>query len=331
MITGLVWQLCLIVMGVAAETRGTIDGVVLDGTARNAPLAGAEIVLCIDDNGRRVPVAESRSDDQGRFTFENLPAGEALTFVAGANRSEVHYPGPHIRLSTQSPHASIQIVAYAAVEEPCPLEAREHSIVVRAEQGVLHISESLWIVNPGDRTFVGLSVSDMPPVTLRLSIPEDFEKVTFQKEFFGRQFQLINGRLLTSIPWTPGERRLEFTYVLPIEQRSRLLQRRLDLPTSGFQLRVLGEDVQELECNLPRHKSDQAGEVLFRSDQLLPAGHILEIQFGKLPVRFINYARWIAVALLGVLIVGAAIRLRKEHRSASVDTQAVRPFAGCAP
>jgi hypothetical protein len=39
---------------------------------------------------------------------------------------------------------------------------------------------------------------------------------------------------------------------------------------------------------------------------------MIEVQMGKLPIPFIVYGRWIAVAVLGLLITWAAARLRSD-------------------
>lgn len=55
------------------------------------------------------------------------------------------------------------------------------------------------------RTYVGRPAHEGGrTATLRLSIPSDFHRTTFHKEFYGRQFTLIDGRLVTDIPWAPG-------------------------------------------------------------------------------------------------------------------------------
>ena len=69
------------------------------------------------------------------------------------------------------------------------------------------MTETMLIANRSLYTYVGAAAeAATPPITLRLSIPSEFTKVTFDKEFFGRQFQLINGAIVTQIPWTPGQR-----------------------------------------------------------------------------------------------------------------------------
>ena len=81
------------------------------------------------------------------------------------------------------------------------------------------VTESMSIDNPSSLCYVGKSpVSGAEPVTLQLAIPADFERTTFHKEFFGRQFSIVDGKLVTGVPWPPGRRELAFTYVLACDE-----------------------------------------------------------------------------------------------------------------
>ncbi len=101
--------------------------------------------------------------------------------------------------------------------------------------------ETLVVRNPSRATYVGDASAGFA-TTLALGIPESFERVTFHREFFGRRFHVVNGRLVTDVPWTPGERTLKFTYYLPMTESRYALARPLDLPCSGVRVRVRGAD-----------------------------------------------------------------------------------------
>ena len=82
------------------------------------------------------------------------------------------------------------------------------------------------IENPEPRTYVGRNPEGhADSVTLQLGIASDFERVTFNKEFYGRQFALISGKLVTSVPWTPGRHELQFSYVVRNDGRHRVWTR----------------------------------------------------------------------------------------------------------
>ena len=64
--------------------------------------------------------------------------------------------------------------------------------------------------------------------------PADFQKVTFHEEFFGRAFAMRDGKLVTSIPWEPGQRVLAFTYFLWFIPAGRLVESRRNIKAAGL-------------------------------------------------------------------------------------------------
>ena len=85
-------------------------------------------------------------------------------------------------------------------------------------------------------------------MTLELSIPPDFERTTFDQEFFGRRFAVVNHKLVTGIPWPPGERELRYTYVLRNTATVLAVAAPLDLPCSDVTIRVDGMSPDEVRC-----------------------------------------------------------------------------------
>ena len=68
-------------------------------------------------------------------------------------------------------------------------------------------------------------------------------------------------------------------------------------------------------CNLTRLPADHDGEVPFESDgALLPAGHVLRVQLGRLPLGWMDYARPAAVLGLIGLIAGTSCVLVRRRR-----------------
>ena len=70
-----------------------------------------------------------------------------------------------------------------------------------------------------------------------------------------------------------------------------MLRRSMDVPCSDVRIRVRGENTEQVTCNLSR--SREAGDyVEFVAAEKLSVGSIIELQVGKLPVRWMFYARW---------------------------------------
>ena len=193
MIPKLLLVLCSIAAAAEAPAHdGTIRGIVVNASDRRSPVGGAEVVLRMKLHGQLVPVAQTTADRQGRFVFRDLMIGSRYEYLPGANRQGVHYPGGRIKLTPQRPGAEVELAVHDAVAHPSPLVIRRHEITVRPEPGALHVAESILVDNPSLKSYVGESEHEGDePVTLALAVPPDFERLTFDKEFFGRRFSMV--------------------------------------------------------------------------------------------------------------------------------------------
>jgi hypothetical protein len=306
----------VVIAGLSATGLGRIEGVVTNGSAENARLAGVEVILRAGEADSLLPVAATVTDEEGRFVFDDAPIEPGLVYLPGASRGGVHYPGPRIQLRPAAPFAHATLTVYDAVSSPSPLVAEEHQIEVVVETGAIQVTETLLVSNPTTAAYVGEAVGDRPPLTLRLTIPSGFERVTFYDEFHGRRFFVAGGQVATDLPWPPGTRRLKYTYRLPVEENRKVFQRILDLPCSRMTAVVRGADPEDVSSNLLRSTTSPTRAVAFDSAGApLPAGHRVELRFGGLPIPWTAYGRWGAVALLAILMLTTAASWRLRARA----------------
>lgn len=312
--------LLLLVLGLqTAElpASGSIHGVVENASQDRVPLAGAEIVLRVKVDGEFIIAAEGVADRDGRFLFEDIPADPDYIYLVGANHNGVHYPGPRVKLDHQLPHARIVIPVHDTLAAENPLVVRQHHISIRSEPGVLRVSERLLIENPTSLTYIGSTTGSADQlVTASLSIPSDFRRATFDQEFFGRHFKVIDGRLETDIPWTPGKRELSLTYVLPDADRERIWQRTLDLPCDELRIEVHTDSPAEIDCQPALASTRKSRSVIFESrDGGLPHGHQIRIELQRVPLSLATHGRWIALAtLLGGIFTTSLIKMVRSGR-----------------
>ncbi len=315
------------------ERPGTIRGVVQNASQGKAPAGRGPVVLLISVDGQLGPYRETTADPQGGFSFGELPVGPGVEYLPGANWGGVHHPGPRCRLTAEHPRATVELSVYDPVEEPNPLVIRRQEILIRPQAGALCVTESLLVENPSPLCYVGRGTQPgIEPVTLRLAIPSDFERATFAQEFYGRRFSLADGRLVTGIPWPPGQRELKLTYTLPNHQRHFCWQRPLDLPCDHVRVRVETATPEEVSCNLPQAAAESTTEVIFESaGGSFPPGETIRVELGRLPVPLMAYARWGALAVLSVLAAAASVVMVRRRRKVpgarglSGDAQKGRP------
>jgi hypothetical protein len=287
---------------------GVIDGVVTNGTRGDELVAGIDVALRVHVDGQFVGLARTTSESDGRFRFENLPIDAQFLYLPGASQSDVHFPGPRIRLGPDQPHASITLTVFDPIVEQNPLRIESHSIVVDAQPGVLRVTESIRIENPSRHCYVGRAMHhDAAPVTLQLAIPAEFERVTFDEEALGRRFSLINDSLVTGIPWPPGKRDVNFSYVIANEKNHCVWERAVDLPCSSVSLTVRVDNLKDVICSLPMVQSNEEGRVRFESKEDIPTGHVVRLELGRLPIPAMVHARRISFLILAALIIAVSL------------------------
>lgn len=311
---------------------GVLVGVVVNGSAGDVPVPGAEVVLRIRRAGQFIPWTKTLCDEHGRFRFENLPVTGGCLYLPGANRQGVHYPGPRVQLTAAQPRAAVRLAVYDAVEAPNPLVLQLHEATVRAEPLALRVTEYLRIENPTRHCYVGQPAGDQPPVTLELAIPMEFERATFDKEFFGRRFSVGSGGLVTHVPWPPGMHELRFTYTLPRSQRQCTWQRSIDLPCREFRLTVEAGATDQVRCNLPETSIKPPAGRQFCCSTPLKRGHRIEVVIQSRALSPRVAARWAAVAVLATAVaLGTTIAWRARRHGRAANAEASFPPGRQAP
>ncbi len=306
-------------LAAAPAAGGTIQGTVVN-TSSGAPVpCQVTVDLQVQVRDQLVPFREVVSDKQGQYRFERLPAGDGVVYQAGATRHGIFYPGPRIRLTDLQPIARSDLSVCDAVTSPDPLVLKKMEVVIRPETGLLKVTESLLLENPTHTCYVGEAAHDgADPVTLELSIPPEFERTTFDQEFFGRRFMVVNNKVVTSVPWPPGERELRYTYVLRNTREVSQWKRPLDLPCANVTVRVEGKSPDEVRCKLlPRTTASEKAVVFESGGQGLAAGQVLLVEMGRLPLPWMTYGKWAAVAIMLGLIGGASWLHFRQRRESS--------------
>lgn len=309
----------LLAWGPVSDEGGVLCGRVVNLSQNEAPCGGVEVLLRARVEGEFAPVAQTVADADGYYRFDGLPLGAEYLYLPGANHREIHYPGRRVALTRSQPRGYVTIEVWDTVAEPRPLVVRRHDIVLETGEQLVQVSETLLIDNPGLATYVGQPARQgEPPQTLRLGVPPDFERITFELEKFGREFRVLDGQLVTGIPWTPGPQWLRFTYTLRPESVRRGWRRALDAPCESLAVCVRHGRPDEVGCNLPSASAAGLDERAFESAPgVLPAGYEVHVQLGRVPLAWSTWCRWSAVAVLTGLIAGTAGILRRPRRLAS--------------
>ena len=206
----------LAVAGLLPQANGRIQGTVVNASQAKPSPCQATVLLRVLLEGQFVPFRETTSDAEGRFQFDSLPLGDPYRYLVGANRHGIHYPGPRIQLTESRPDATVELSVCDAVTHPNPLLIRKLEITICPEPGTLKVTESMLVENPSATCYVGQS----PVPGARSGHPAPSHSLGFRarrrsrRSFSDGGSSVVEGKLVTGVPWPPGIRALKYTYVL---------------------------------------------------------------------------------------------------------------------
>jgi hypothetical protein len=188
---------------------GTLAGTVTNGTT-GKPAAGVEVIL-IQLQGGMQPVANTKTDAEGQFHFDNpgLGAGPMLVRVVyrGVNYHEPITPGK----------TTAQIQVFEPTDKPSAFTVTSHAVIVQPNGADLMVGEEYAIVN-----------KTQPPVafyrqdgSFNFSIPDDAQ--FNQASAWGASgMPVVQGtidkgknQMAIAFPFRPGESGVRVSYKVP--------------------------------------------------------------------------------------------------------------------
>ena len=315
--TGLAMLLLLAVSRPAAAA-GAISGRLVNRTPGGQSVAGVEVVLTRDGGAGDPEARQARTDRQGRFRFEAIPAGADVPY-----RLTVRYLGAEYTADPVSPAGQggkeLVIPVWDATGDPATIRVARHHIVVEAGEEGLRVQEFMAVRNLGDRTFVGTRpVSGDRRATLQFTLPRGYAAVQYGEGLMECCVVPVEQGFVDTMDVKPGTRELTFTYQLvPGADRYTLL-RPLDYPTDGVDLFIAPATLAvSSETLTERGKiAGQGREYLRWGRDRLEGGAVLAAELAGLPAsRFLW--RWLVYAVVAALIGGgfAYPFIRRRRRS----------------
>jgi hypothetical protein len=310
--------LLLLAVSPPAAAAGVISGRLVNKTPGGQSVAGVEVVLARDgrvgdEEGRRV-----RTDRQGRFRFEGIPAGADLRY-----RLTVRYLGAEYTADPVSPAGQggkeLVIPLWDATGDPAAIRVARHHILVEAGEEGLRVQEFMAVRNLGDRTFVGTRpVSGDRRATLQFTLPRGYAAVQYGEGLMECCVVPVEQGFVDTMDVKPGTRELTFTYQLAPGADRYTLLRPLDYPTDGVDLFISPAALTvSSETLTDRGRiAGQGREYLRWGRDRLEGGAVLAAELAGLPASKFLW-RWLVYGAVAVLIGGgfAYPFIRRRRRS----------------
>jgi hypothetical protein len=277
-----------------AATGGVITGVVTNGTT-NEPQSGVEVRLLggtrTDDGSFEQEVATTAAtDDEGRFEFRGLAAGEERVYTLDFHYQGGDFPGGAVSIPEGDDVIEVTQKVFNTTNDPRAIVIQNDSMFLLRGRNGVNIVHSFKIVNVSREAYIGRgagmqdggSNQNQPVPTLSFSFPEDARRGGVQIADSDLDIpQLLDTEtgigITSAVP--PNENNITFAYNLRVNTGQVDLGRRALYPT--LNLNVFAEPPFTIDS--PNLVDDGTAEIegtdyaRYRSDETITEGNAIQM------------------------------------------------------
>jgi hypothetical protein len=226
-----------------AASNGRIYGQLLDGTAKNAPLAQKKVTLQVAQGNLGIDYADVTTDVNGTYAFSNLPTDKSTSYSVFFSYEGAQYNSPLINLASK-PVQHVNLTVHEATTSMAQIAVVQATILLHpadAKNGTVPVSELIIFRNLGNRTYVGslnASANHGMPNALRFSLPHTASNLSLSAGFNGYQSVQVSSGFATNAAVPPGDSQFSFTFDMPFTASSYDFDYLVNYPTVRLTMMV---------------------------------------------------------------------------------------------
>jgi hypothetical protein len=299
----------------AATNTGRIYGQLLDGTKRNAPVAGQSVTLQMAQGENASDLTSTTTNAHGIFSFSNLNTDKTIKYALYTLYQGSQYYTDLIDLSSR-PVQKINLNVYDATTSIANIAIVQANILIDkadAQSRLITISENYIFENLDLTTYVGsLQAHGSKPNALLFSLPKNARNVSLKSGFDGYQIIQVDSGFATNASISPGLSQFAFSFQVPYTTSNYDFGYTVVYPTVNLSLLVplnIHTSSAALDSQGPVNANQQTFQQ-FNAKKLL-ANTQFHVQLDGLPVsqqvanpQSLNAnTRWIILAILLMLAI----------------------------
>jgi hypothetical protein len=281
------------------SVTGVITGQVINGTEGGSSVSGVEVTLITYVVNVMTRTETTTTDSAGQFRFANISLDSEYLVSAKYMGVDYYY---QVIFEEGETTATIDVPVCDATDSDEAIRiGMAHTIIEVTADGIL-VTEYLWLVNDGDRTYVGTDG------VLVFSMPEGATEFGAPAELMPDYQFLDNHRLSYLVPFPPGERQLAYYYQLPGSDSGELtIPLGVDYPTDNYELLVAGENIEVAVARLAPAEpvvADSGERYIHFQGENMGRGTVLEVHIytssGENRLLFLILGGVAALAIIGI-------------------------------
>ena len=255
---------------------GSIGIKVVQGTKGGPKIGLDEVTVELYGYGGKIQTIETKLDAHGVVTIEHLPLTAPFRPRVFVKHGGTSYTEDGDVMNADNPTQDITIKVFETSDKDPQWEvATWHVIVTPAAKGGMKIAESLDVRNKADSAYLGPIDAAGRRTSIALSLVKGARDLTMSGALHDCCASVVDGRLLSKAPLSPGASQLELSYTAP--RPGGTAEVNLVAPAATKQLMVFVPKGSE------GFKSEtlKAGDVVNISDQPMQAYTISDVSAGQ--------------------------------------------------
>ncbi len=208
----------LLALPAHAASTGRIFGQLLDGTNKNAPIAGQTVTLQVAQGNNAKDLASVTTDAHGSYSFNTLATDSNTGYALYTRYRGAQYNSDIITLNSK-PVQQVNLTVYQTTTSTANIAIIRATILLRepdAQKGSVSVSELYIFRNLDTRTYVGsLNASQGMPNALRFSLPHTARNVALGQEFSGYKVVMVDRGFASDAAIPPGDSQFSFAFDMP--------------------------------------------------------------------------------------------------------------------
>jgi len=287
-------------------TEGTIDGQVINGTEGGGSVGGVEISLITYVDGQLSDTRAAVADSEGTFQFDGINIEH--TYLLSARYMDVDYYYPVVfKPGDTTAYVEVGVCDTTAGDDKISVGLTRK--IINYDEESLLVTEVYWLVNDGDRTYVGTDG------VLFFRLPQGAYCFEAPEELMIDYRLLDDNKVTYIVPFPPGERQLVYSYRLAGPDSGELdIALSVDYPTDALELMVESGDIEVAVSRLAPLEpvvTDTGGQNLSRDE-------VINVRLTNLSGGggFPLFVLWIIIA---VAVAGIAVYVIRRIRKVDIN------------
>jgi len=302
-----------------AET-GSISGQVLNKTS-DGPAPGVELTLTSYMGDKPTDDKIIKSDDQGNFSFDNLhwdrSYGITVNFKGAQYSTDkmVFFPNEETKI--------LNLPIFEPTVEEDKIEIVEAHMIVQAGDRVLSVADLTLFNNSGDKIFVGgKELDDGRKESIRFNTPKGAQSFNFIHGINPDDIVQTTYGFADTTSIMPGQKRVVYTYDLPLSSGTTNFEKTIDYPTKNFLLLISDLERTAEVKGLSEGESVQIqGESFLKWTGMdMQPGQKIIVEL-KNPTVQADYLKWGTIGFLLLIVLAGVIYSSVSKNKSAINNR----------